>query len=107
MTFGSGVIAEYYPDGTRYVVYHSTIFQILATVGNLGLAFIIIHFIEKYKQLKVLGKSNMGILLIGYIVVDLYGLIDNTYGMYYYMIPMMIIMAVLDAKANSINNTVF
>lgn len=107
MTFGSGVIAEYYPDGTRYVVYHSTIFQILATVGNLGLAFIIIHFIEKYKQLKVLGNSNMGILLIGYIVVDLYGLIDNTYGMYYYMIPMMIIMAVLDAKANSINNTVF
>ena len=99
MTFGSGIVAEFLPDSYRYVVYHSTFFQVLATMGNLGVAFIIIHFVEKYKQLKVFDKSTIGILLIGYLVVDLYGMLDNTYGMYYYMIPLMIVMAVIDVKA--------
>ena len=35
-------------------------------------------------------------ILIGFVVVDLYGMIDNTYGMYYFMIPVVILMASLD-----------
>ena len=29
-------------------------------------------------------------------MVDLYGLIDNTYGMYYYMVPLCITMATIN-----------
>jgi len=36
--------------------------------------------------------------VIGYVVVDLYGLIDNTYYMYYYMIVLVVIMASIDNK---------
>ena len=39
-------------------------------------------------------------------MVDIYGMIDNTYHMYYFMIPLMIIMAVVDAgKDNLPKNT--
>lgn len=100
MTFGSGMVTEFLPDSIRYVVYHSTFFEVLAKVGNLGIAFLIIHFIEKYKQLMKFESMYIGLFIIGYIVVDLYGLIDNTYGMYYYMIPLMITMACFDSKSN-------
>ncbi|MBE6137253.1 MAG: O-antigen ligase family protein [Erysipelotrichaceae bacterium] len=102
MTFGMGQVAEIRFIGTfngyedANVVYHSTIFHCMATMGNLGLGFLVMHFIDKYKQISKLSKDIMGLMLIGYIMVDLYGMIDNTYGMYYYMIPLMIIMGTLE-----------
>ena len=40
-------------------------------------------------------------MLVGYLAVDAYGMIDNTYGMYYYMIPLVILMAALDNDKNT------
>ena len=42
-------------------------------------------------------------LLVGYILVDIYGMADNTYHMYYYMIAISIIMACIDSD-NYYNN---
>ena len=102
MTFGMGQVAEFIYTGSFNgyadvnLVYHSTIFHCMATMGNMGLGFLILHFIDKYKQAFKFNKEVMGLMLIGYVMVDLYGLIDNTYGMYYYMVPLMIIMASID-----------
>ena len=102
MTFGMGQVAEIRWwgsfHGEQYInmVYHSTIIHCMTTMGNMGLGFLILHFIDKYKQLFKLSSGIAGVMLIGYVMVDLYGMIDNTYGMYYYMIPLMIIMATLD-----------
>ncbi|MCM1131654.1 MAG: O-antigen ligase family protein [Roseburia sp.] len=100
--FGAGVVAEFMLFNSQsgwgevFVVYHSTLMECLVAFGIVGFVFLLIHFYEKYKQLFVLDRTYMFILLIGYIVVDLYGLIDNTYGMYYYMLPLMMFMAALD-----------
>lgn len=102
MTFGMGQVAEikYLNSFNGWadinVVYHSTIFHCMATMGNMGLGFLILHLIDKYKQAFKFNKDIMGLMVIGYTMVDLYGLIDNTYGMYYYMVPLMIIMASID-----------
>ncbi len=100
VTFGNGWVAEYaserFPMMNVYVVYHSTFFQMLATLGVVGIILLLFHLFEKYKQL---FKFNMPIcvcLFIGYFVVDIYGMIDNTYGMYYYMLPLVMIMASID-----------
>ena len=32
--------------------------------------------------------------------MDLYGLVDNTYGMYYYMVPLCLVMAIISNTDN-------
>lgn len=104
MTFGSGMVAEFMESGsfhgmsTVFVVYHSTILETLAAFGIVGALFMGYHFYEKYRQLKKTNRSVFWIMLAGYCIVDIYGCIDNTYSMYYYMIPLVIIMATLDAS---------
>lgn len=80
------------------LVFHSTFFETLVTGGLFGLLFLIIHFIEKYKNLYTCGKTIFIVLGIGYVMVDIYGMIDNTYHMYYYMIPLVVAMAVIDTE---------
>ena len=102
--FGNGIVGEWssrpldYESGERivYLVYHSTVIECLASVGVVGLICLAFHFYEKYRQACKLEKSVLGLVLIGYILVDLYGIIDNTYGMYFYMVPLMILMAGLN-----------
>ncbi len=103
MTFGTGFIAELSNSFTRsgvqlcQIVYHSTLFEMMVVGGNLGIAFLIIHFIDKYKGLRNVDKEIFAIMLMGYFFIDIYGFIDNTYGMYYYMIVLVIIMASIDS----------
>ena len=100
--FGSGIISEikeksmYHEVMPTFVVYHSTIFEVLVSGGIIGIVGLAIHFFEKYKMLYKINKNFSILLLIGYILVDLYGMIDNTYGMYYYMVPLMMVFAVLN-----------
>lgn len=107
--FGNGWVAErarvmtQYGPQDGYWVYHSTFFETLCCFGLLGVFVMIYHFYEKYRQLRKVGKYDFWIILIGYIAVDLYGMIDNTYNFYYYMIPLVILMANLDAR--SLNKT--
>lgn len=100
--FGPGIICRTYETNTAGgwqlvpIVFHSTFFETLAAGGLIGLFFLIIHFIEKYRNLYKFDKFLFIILGIGYFIVDVYGMIDNTYHMYYYMLPLMVIMAVID-----------
>ena len=100
--FGAGIVAELainrvgFEDMNTFVVYHSTFFSCLATLGICGLIALAYHFFERYSQMKYFDKDIMFILLTGFILVDIYGLIDNTYGMYYFMIPIVIFMAAVD-----------
>lgn len=82
-------------DGrNRIIVYHSTLFETLACLGITGLIILLTQFWFKYKL--VLHKDLFSIItLIGFVTIDLYGLIDNTYHMFYYMIPLSVILAYL------------
>ncbi len=97
--FGSGIISEikelnlYRGMADSFVVYHSTVIETMVSSGIIGLIGLGIHFGEKYSQLKCKNIPVFIIFGVGYFVVDLYGLIDNTYGMYYYMVPLVIAMA--------------
>ena len=106
--FGNGLVSEYdfrpsfNGDDLVVLVYHSTMFETLACFGIVGVVFLIIHLIEKYFSLLKIDKSIMLVLTIGYGVVDIYGMLDNTYSMWYYMIPLVIVMASVDVtKSNS------
>lgn len=79
------------------IVFHSTLFESLVIGGICGTIFLIIHFIEKYKAIFKINKLFAVTMLIGYLCVDIYGMIDNTYFMYYYMITLMVIMASIDS----------
>ena len=102
ITFGNGIVAEYYnansATGYRevFVVYHSTFYEALATVGIIGVIALLIHFIEKYLMLFKFELSVALVMLFGYLILDIYGMIDNTYGMYYFMGPLVISMASID-----------
>ena len=58
---------------------------------------LIIHLIEKYKAIAKLNKIEYGFILISFVLTDLYGLMDNTYHMFYYMIPLVILLACIDS----------
>lgn len=77
-------------------VYHSTLFQTLTMGGILGIIFLVIHFIEKYYNIFRCEKLFFVITGVGYLALDAYGMIDNTYHMYYYMIPLVVVMACVD-----------
>lgn len=100
--FGGGLVSEFYTvmsfHGMAEVfkVYHSTFFETLACFGIVGVLFLGVHLFEKYHQLLRFDRSTAGLILISYITVGLYGMIDNTYSMYYYMVPLVIIMATFD-----------
>ena len=104
--FGSGIITDFdymrshRGDAMIFVVYHSTFYEMLVVGGIIGIIGLSIHFIEKYHQIINLDLSFTFTMLTGYAVLDLYGMIDNSYGMFYYMVPLMILMAVLDKTKN-------
>ena len=84
------------------VVFHSTFFQTLIVGMIFCLVFLIIHLVQKYKMLLSLEKKLAIPLFISFIMVDAYGMIDNTYHMFYYMIPLVTILACFDsAKENN------
>ncbi len=80
----------------EFIVCHSTIYETLTTMGIVGLGIMLVHFTQKYYMV----IHNKGIfnklMLAGFIVVDLYGLIDNTYHMYYFMVPLVMILTTLE-----------
>lgn len=101
--FGSGMISEFIGD-TKFVVYHSTIFQGLVMGGMCMFIALIYHCYKKYMPLVKSKNTFASIMIIGFLCVDLYGLIDNTYFMYYYMIPLVIILASFDNMSNETIN---
>lgn len=104
--FGGGMVSEFYTVASFhgvaevFKVYHSTFFETLASFGMVGVLFLGIHLFEKYRQLLKLDRNVAVLIFISYVMVGLYGMIDNTYSMYYYMIPLVIIMATIDNCEN-------
>ena len=106
--FGAGsctVIKELFTAGgvqEGQVVFHSTFFQTLIVGGIFCLAFLLVHLVQKYKMLLSLEKKLAIPLFISFIMVDAYGMMDNTYHMFYYMIPLVTMLACFDsAKENN------
>lgn len=99
--FGSGIISKvrgdalYHGRQDTFVVYHNSFLEVLVSAGIIGVIGLLIHLYEKYKMLFKKGLPFLLIFSIGYLMVDLYGMIDNTYGMYYYMVPLCIVMSVM------------
>lgn len=98
MIFGAGfAFAVDFKDAV--FVCHSTIYETLVCMGVVGMVAMLFHFAIKYRVTLQKHNDFNNMLLIGFIVVDIYGLIDNTYHMYYFMIILVMILAVLE-KSN-------
>lgn len=78
------------------LVFHSSIVQALATGGLIGFVVFVFLLLRRYKQVLKFDRLFAITMVIGFVVMDLYSLIDNIYFMYYFMIPYMILMATLD-----------
>jgi len=104
--FGGGIISRieersvYNQIQNTFLVYHSTILEVLVSGGIIGAIGLFIHLFEKYRMLLKKENAFLFIFIIGYIMVDLYGLIDNTYGMYYYMVPLCLVMSAIKINDN-------
>lgn len=104
--FGGGIISRieersvYNQMQNTFLVYHSTILEVLVSGGIIGAIGLFIHIFEKYRMLFKKDKAFLFIFFIGYLMVDLYGLIDNTYGMYYYMVPLCLCMSIIRINDN-------
>ena len=108
--FGPGISSvleeTYTPLGYQIglIVFHSTIFETLMIGGIIGMICLLIHLFQKFYNLYKTNNIILFIILMfGYLAVDFYGLIDNTYHMYYYMIPLTIILSCVD-NLNYINS---
>lgn len=80
------------------LVFHSTFWQTLVTGGIFGLICLLFHLAQKYWNLYKCDKLLFVTIGIGFFMTDMYGLIDNTYHMYYFMIPLVVIMASIDRE---------
>ena len=106
--FGPGFACDIEPQESGVIdnwvygpqVFHSTIFETMAIGGILGLVMLSIHMSLKYYRISQFDTNTFLYFLIAYVSLDIYGLIDNTYHMYYFMIPLVIGIAVLDKEAN-------
>ena len=104
--FGMGFVESYYVDFNQsivmkdiFLVYHSTIIQTLSIGGILGLLVFIIFIYKRYIMIIKNFKSDLfKFLLIGLIPIEIYGLIDNTYHMFYFMIPLAISMGIFEVS---------
>ncbi len=102
MWLGSGICAvlEEHMSSAGFqlvpIVYHSTLVQTIVMGGIFGLLMLLLHFYEKYRNLAKTNKYFFWYMLVGYIYVDIYGMVDNTYHMFYYMIPLVISLASID-----------
>ena len=104
VAFGSGMVSDITGVSTAegwqesMIVYHSSVFETLAISGLCGFFFLLVHFVEKYTNMSLVNKNFMYVMTIGFLLTDLYGFIDNTYHMYYYMIPLVLVMASIDSE---------
>ena len=103
--FGPGIVCDIqnietaagYQDSPT--VFHSTFFETLVTGGLVGLLFMMIHFVQKYKNLRNCDSLFFLTVGIGFVIVDIYGFLDNSYHMYYFMLPLMVILAAIDTES--------
>lgn len=107
--FGRGWYTENWilgPDN-RVTIYHSTLFQILATSGLFGLSVLVYQFIK----IGTIFKNNIKefavvAFLLTYILSQLHGLIDNTQYMVHYSVVTFISLAIIENINNKTNTDI-
>ncbi len=104
--FGKGIFSQFNGDNygnTSYVWGHSTITQTASTMGGFGLLSIFFHFGQKYYVLLKNATNYKMIIFYSFFISGLYGLVDISYYFVNYMIPLVIVMALLEKlmKADS------
>lgn len=103
--FGHGMIT-YFDTQNRVVVFHSTFFETIAAMGIIGFFILCLHFFQKYRTTFKKFDLLAAFILLSYITTDIYGMLDNSYHMYYYMIPLCIFMAVYERHFELENNKI-
>jgi hypothetical protein len=89
----------------RFIIYHSTFFNTLATTGSVGLIALMFHYFQKYKML--ISKLSVFVLYASIYLfsTDLYGMLDNTYNALQYTTIMIIVLAIIENSINYDNET--
>lgn len=80
------------------VIFHSTFFETLAVGGIFGISMLLLHLYEKYRNLLRCDKTVILTFGTAIACVGAYGIIDNTYHMYYFMLPLVVVLAVIDVS---------
>ena len=87
----------------RPIIYHSTIFHVLGTMGLVGVGALIFHLYQVGKLFKKKFSFGVLILLVGMVATHIHGLIDNTFYMVNYMIiTILIYVAVEKSEPNEL-----
>ncbi|MCU0105289.1 O-antigen ligase family protein [Acholeplasma vituli] len=82
------------PD--RIQVFHSTIFHSLAVMGTFGLLGLFYYFYQTFKYLFTKRNLVKSVILIGILVSQIHGLIDNTMYMIVYTFATLILFSMLE-----------
>lgn len=86
------------PD--RIQVFHSTLFHTLAVMGTFGLLGLFYYFYQTFKFLFTKRFVVKSLMLIGILVSQIHGLIDNTMYMIIYTLATLMIFAMLETIEN-------
>lgn len=86
------------PD--RIQVFHSTLFHTLAVMGTFGLLGLFYYFYQTFKFLFTKRFVVKSLMLIGILVSQVHGLIDNTMYMLIYTLATLMIFAMLETIEN-------
>ncbi len=86
------------PD--RIQVFHSTLFHTLAVMGTFGLLGLFYYFYQTFKYLFTKRNLAKSLILIGIIVSQIHGLIDNTMYMIIYTLATLMLFSMLETVEN-------
>lgn len=86
------------PD--RIQVFHSTLFHTLAVMGTFGLLGLFYYFYQTFKYLFTKRNLAKSLILIGIIVSQIHGLIDNTMYMIIYTLVTLMLFSMLETVEN-------
>lgn len=83
---GRGFVSGYILYEGVFLLFHNTIIQAIVTGGVIMLGLFLIHFYQKYSFFKNKKSLFTSILLISFIITELYGLTDSTYFTSYFTV---------------------
>lgn len=102
--FGNGWLKISTVDpGARLFMYHSTIIQVLATMGLFGLFALLVHYYQIFDLLYDHFTLEKQLIFIGYVATQLHGLLDNVqFSVPYSLIIVMIFPIIETAKKQTV-----
>ena len=88
----------------RIFMFHSTIIQVLATMGLFGLLALLVHYFQIFKMFYTNFTFEKQLILIGYIATQMHGLIDNVQFSVPYSFIIVILFPIIE---NAVKPTIF